>query len=337
MKNTTVTFTAPRVVELVESEIKPPKDDQIQVRLAVSTVSSGTERANLLGDANLSVEPGDTDVTFPRVRGYSSSGVVAALGKNVTDLQIGDRVALYGSKHRHFLNIVRTRAFPIGERVSFENAAIFYIATFPLAAIRKCRVEIGESAIVMGMGILGQCAVPLLRLAGAHPVIAVDPDPGKREKALRIGADFALDPFAPDFAETAKKLANGGAKVGIEVTGVGAGLDGILDCMARFGRVALLGCTRSSDFTIDYYHKVHGPGVTLIGAHTHARPAVESYPGWWTQGDDMKALIRLTDAGRLDLSALIDEMHSPAEAVGVYERLLHEKAFPLVQFGWRKL
>ena len=77
---------------------------------------------------------------------------------------------------------------------------------------------------------------PLLKAAGAAPIIAVDPIPEKREKALSIGADYALDPFAEDFVKTVKDLTNGGAKVGIEVTGVGAGLDGILDCMARFGR-----------------------------------------------------------------------------------------------------
>ena len=40
--------------------------------------------------------------------------------------------------------------------------------------------------------------------------------------------------------------------------------------------------TRHSDFNIDYYRKVHGPGITLIGAHTNARPKSESHPGWWT-------------------------------------------------------
>jgi hypothetical protein len=78
--------------------------------------------------------------------------------------------------------------------------------------------------------------------------------------------------------------------VAIEVTGNGGALDGVLDCMARFGRVALLGCTRSSDFTIDYYRKVHGPGITLIGAHTNARPQYESHHGWWTTADDIRAV-----------------------------------------------
>ena len=89
---------------------------------------------------------------------------------------------------------------------------------------------------------------------------------------MRCGAET-------DFSKKAKELTGGGAKVGIEVTGIGAGLDGILDCMARFGRVALLGCTRNKEFTIDYYRKVHGPGITLIGAHTNARPSCESSNG----------------------------------------------------------
>ncbi|MFR6641702.1 MAG: hypothetical protein ACLUSP_10635 [Christensenellales bacterium] len=63
-----------------------------------------------------------------------------------------------------------------------------------------------------------------------------------------------------------------GANVAVEVTGLGKGLDRVLDCMRKFGRVALLGCTRNSDFTIDHYRKVHGPGITPVGAHTAARP-----------------------------------------------------------------
>ena len=121
------------------------------------------------------------------------------------------------------------------------------------------------------------------------------------------------------------------------MTGVGAGLDGILDCMARFGRVALLGCTRNKEFTIDYYRKVHCPGITLIGAHTNARPTEESHGGWWTQKDDVDAILRLTQMGRLKLSNLIDETYSPEQAPQVYSRLATEKAFPLVQFDWSLL
>jgi threonine dehydrogenase-like Zn-dependent dehydrogenase len=120
------------------------------------------------------------------------------------------------------------------------------------------------------------------------------------------------------------------------VTGVGAGLDGALDCMARFGRVALLGCTRSSDFTIDYYKKVHGPGITLVGAHTMARPDFESHAGWFTHRDDIITCLKLISYGRLDLKTMIKETYKPEECEGVYTRLVNDKNFPiLVQFDWR--
>ena len=107
--------------------------------------------------------------------------------------------------------------------------------------------------------------------------------------------------------------------------------------MKKFGRVALLGCTRNSDFTVDYYRKVHGPGITLIGAHTQARPPMDSAPGWWTEADDRKALMNLYRHGRLKLSSLVEEIHSPKECFEVYSRLATEKCFPLVQFDWRKM
>ena len=328
-----IAFTKPNVAQLIDREINPPKADEVQVRMAVSTISSGTERANLTGDPNVSAD--GAQVPFPRYAGYSSSGVVEAVGEAVTGIKAGDRVAMSWSSHCQILNMNKDLVYKLPDRVSFNDGALFHIGTFPLAAIRKCRLEIGESAIVMGMGVLGLVAIPLLKAAGAVPVIAVDPIPEKREKALAAGADYALDPFSEDFAKTVKELTNGGAHVGIEVTGVGAGLDGILDCMARFGRVALLGCTRNKEFTIDYYKKVHAPGITLVGAHTLARPQCESSSGWWTQKDDINTVMRLTEMGRIKLSDLIDEIHSPAEAPKIYNRLATEKSFPLVQFDWR--
>jgi len=96
--------------------------------------------------------------------------------------------------------------------------------------------------------------------------------------------------------------------------------------MARFGRVALLGCTRSSDFTIDYYHKIHWPGITLVGAHTMARPNHESYHGWWTTADDIAAVKTMYRLGRIEFADLVAETHSPEEAPEVYARLAAESA-----------
>ena len=223
------------------------------------------------------------------------------------------------------------------DNVSYEEAAIAFISTFPLAAIRKVNLEIGESLMVMGVGILGQLAVMYAKAAGAYPVVACDPIAERRVEALKNGADYAFDPFDKDFAEKVKQVTDGGVNTAIEVTGVGAGLEETLDCMAPLGRIALLGCTRNSDFSIDYYHKVHGPGITLVGAHTNARPKRESYPSYFTHEDDIKTALRLCGGGRLPLKNLIKETCEPKDCQGVYTRLATDKNFPLgVQFDWRK-
>ena len=108
--------------------------------------------------------------------------------------------------------------------------------------------------------------------------------------------------------------------------------------MARFGRVSLLGCTRNSDFTIDYYRKVHFPGITLVGAHTAARPNCESAPGYWCYDDELYGIFKLLKGGRIHFKDMIAETHLPEEAPEVYTRLVNEKNFPLVvQFDWTKM
>ena len=226
------------------------------------------------------------------------------------------------------------KVYKLPDEVSSAAGALVHIATFPLAAIRKCNLEFGESAIIMGLGVLGIVSIGLLRAAGAAPIIAVDPVKEKRELAIKLGADYALDPFEEGFVDRVKEITDGGAKVAIEITGNGKGLDMVLDCVSKFARVALLGCTRNSDFTIDYYRKVHGPGVTLVGAHTIARPSLQSSHGWWTERDDALAVIKMLKCGRLDFDILVDEVVSPNEATEVYTRLANGGPFPIVQFDW---
>ncbi|MBQ8848798.1 MAG: zinc-binding alcohol dehydrogenase [Clostridia bacterium] len=335
MSNKNILFTSPCVAELVDKDMPVCGDDEVIVKLEISTISAGTERANLVGDPNVS--PKGSVVKFPRQSGYSSSGIVCEVGKDVTSLEIGDRVALSWSKHAEYCAMKESKVHKLDDKISFSEGALLHIGTFPLAAIRKCRLEVGESAIVMGLGVLGLVAVEILRAAGAVPIIAVDPNPAKREQAMTLGADFALDPFEEGFADRVKEITGGGAEVAIEVTGKGQGLDMVLDCMAKFGRVALLGCTRNSDFTIDYYKKVHWPGITLVGAHTMARPKFESFDGWWCERDDVQALMQMLIHKRIDFKSLISETYSPAEAPEVYTKLANNPVFPIVQFDWSRI
>ena len=338
MKNKQIIFTAPGKAELLENEITPVVGDEVLVEVAFSTISNGTERANVSGDPTVSYTDYSGVAHFPRTLGYSTSGIVLEVGPDVTSVVPGDRVAVSWKHHAKYNKVNECNVHKIeSDKVSLKEAALVHIACFPMAALRKCHLEIGEPAIVMGLGLLGLMGVQLLRAAGAVPVIAVDPIPEKRAEALTLGADYALDPFDPNFASTVKELTHGGAKVGLEVTGVGAGLNGILDCMAPMGRVALLGCTRNSDFSVDYYRKVHGPGISLIGAHTVARPKTESSQGLWTTHDDMMAILRLIAAGRLNFVRMIAETHVPEECQELYTRLINDKSFPLVQFDWRNV
>ena len=305
----------------------------VLVRTVRDTVSAGTERANLIGDPNISTGRAGF-VEFPRHLGYSVSGVVEAVGEGVTHVSVGDRVWCTWSKHSAY-NLMRGEyVYRLEDGVDFDEAALIHVATFPLAAIRKCHLEIGESALVMGLGVLGLLAVELLRAAGATSIIAVDPVEGKRKQALELGADYALDPFEDGFAARVKELTGKGVNVCIEVTGNGKGMDMALDCMAKFGRMALLGCTRNSDFSIDYYRKVHGPGITLVGAHTMARPKRDSFDGWWTEADDEKAILKMLVHKRLDFKRLIEEVHPITDAPALYTRLATERSFPIVQFDW---
>ena len=337
MKIRQITFTAAKTAELCTVE-ETPGDRDVVVRTAYSSVSSGTEKANLLGNPNVA---GGAKVDmahyFPRALGYSSSGTVTQTGSAVTRVRPGDRVVVYWGKHRDFNVVKEDNTVKIPDGVDDSAAALSFIAAFPLAALRKIHASLGEPALVMGAGLLGQLAVMLLREAGCAPVVSADPVAERREKALTLGADAALDPTAPDFPAQVKALTGGGAKVCIEVTGLGKGLDQALDCMAKFGRIALLGCTRDSNFQIDWYGKIHAPGITLVGAHTNARPKLESRDDCYTHNDDIAAVLKLQALGRFDLKKLIAAIRRPEECGAVYRDLAENPAFPTVtQFCWNE-
>ena len=315
-------------------------EDKVLVKVSYSAVSAGTEYANLIGDKNVNatVKAEDTVLEWPRGVGYSSCGIVEKVGKNVTHVAVGDRVVLRACGHASHHTVQKDWVFKLPyEEISLEETAATFISSFSLSGVRKTRIEAGESAAVMGCGILGLFAVQFCAAMGATPVIAVDPVKEKREKALTMGADYALNPFEPDFVEKMMELTDGrGINAAIEVTGKGQGLDMILDCMARHGRVSLLGCTRNSDFTIDYYRKIHYPGIELIGAHTNTRPDNDSRPGFWTYKDDYEAIFRLIHYKKVDYKKMISEIVPVEKTAEVYARLASDYAnFPTgVIFDW---
>lgn len=331
-----IAFIAPKVVKLVDCDpIDTDKlgEHEVVVKNLYSAISAGTEKANFIGE-----RIGTNPIVFPRYSGYSNCAEVVAIGSEVKDLNIGDRVITIWGTHANYHIMKDENLVKVPDEVSSKEAGVLFIATFPMAALRKVRLEIGEDCGIIGLGVLGQFAVMFARAAGAYPVVGVDPNPLRRAEALKNGADFVFDPTSETYYKDLLKVIPLGYKTAIEVTGVGVALNQTLDLMRRFGRVALLGCTRNSDFSIDYYGKVHTPGIELIGAHTLARPEKESYPHYFTNRDELDSILKMVQGKRVNVAQMIGEIVNPSECEKVYDRLINEKDFPpVVEFDWSLL
>ncbi len=333
MKNKKISFTAIHKAELLEGTLREIKENEVLTEMEYTVVSGGTERACIMGMNN-------TSQKFPMSLGYCGVGRVLEIGSAVTGATVGDRVLVYHGIHAKYNITPEADVTKVtNEDVSSLDAAFVIIASMGLGGVRKLEIELGESAMVMGLGLLGIFAVQFCRLSGAYPVIAADLNPARRELALKLGADYAFDPSAPDFAEQVKTVTKGkGVRATVEVTGVSAAMKQALECASWMGRISLLGCTRVSDCSVDYYQQVHRPGVKLIGAHNFVRPKVESYPHHWTHQDDCKAILDLIAAGRIQVSPIVSRVISPKDAPEIYDQLCDDPAFPMgTVFDWREI
>jgi 2-desacetyl-2-hydroxyethyl bacteriochlorophyllide A dehydrogenase len=323
---------------LKEFELPQLKDDDVLLETDYSVVSAGTERANLMGMPNTAT--GGEEGSFPHYPGYCGAGRVVAAGKAVTNLKIGDRAVIAWGGHRsHLVKKAQTVLKIEDDSIDSLDAAFANIVSFSLLGVRKLKIELGESVMIAGMGILGVFALQLANLSGAVPVVVSDLDPVRRELALKLGASAAFSPTEDGFIDKVKAAAGGnGPDAVVEVTGSAAALQQALEYIAWEGRISLLGCTRISDVPIDFYKYVHRRGVSLIGAHTLTHAKQESAPGRWTEHDDYRTFLKLVAAGKIQTRPLISEIVSPQMAHDVYARLAENKNPPLgIVFDWRKI
>jgi len=331
MKSKTIVFTKPQTAELIEKETKKVTDNLVKVKMEYTVVSGGTERACIMGMNN-------TSQKFPMSLGYCGVGYVTEIGEKVEKIKIGDRVLVYHGIHTEYNVIPENDVTKVeDDNIDSLDAAFVIIASMGLGGVRKLEVELGESAMVMGLGLLGMFSVQFLRLSGANPLIAVDLNHERRELALKLGADYALDPSDEDFVEKVKEITKGkGVNACVEVTGVSLAMKQALECASWLGRISLLGCTRVSDCAVDYYTQVHRPGVKLIGAHNFVRPKVESYPHHWTHHDDCRAILDMITTNRIDVKSIVSRVVKPEKAPEIYTELCNNKEFPMgTVFDWR--
>ena len=337
MKTKYIVFSALRTAELAEVEIPDTLEPTaLLVKAEYSVISAGTDLANFLNKANTAVSGNG----FPHRPGYSASGRVLAVGSEVQDLCPGDRVALHWCGHRAKYVVQQSQVIKIVDAaIDMQEAAFMHISSFPFGGLRKLNVQMGESVLIAGQGLLGIIATQLARLSGAVPVIAADLNPERRRLALALGADYAFSPADDDFIEKVLAVTDGKAvNAVVEVTGIAKALRQALDYVAMYGRISLLGCTRELGEPLNFYKYVHRRGITLIGAHTMARPQFESHPGWWTERDDYHTFFKYLSTGRIKIKPLISAVHDPADVNAVYNSLVDQQNPPLgVLFDWRNV
>ena len=211
----------PRTGELRIRDVPCPRptENQIVVRTVASLVSAGTEKymlefaqKSLLGKA---LERPDlvravlakaksegiaeawrqsmARLESPMPVGYSSAGVVIGLGNAVDDYFLGDRVACSGAgvaSHASVIVVPPNLCVKIPKGMEFESAAFAALGGIALEAVRMAEVSLGSRVAVIGLGLLGQIAVQLLRAAGCH-VVGMDLDAHKAPIALQNGAEAA--------------------------------------------------------------------------------------------------------------------------------------------------
>jgi 2-desacetyl-2-hydroxyethyl bacteriochlorophyllide A dehydrogenase len=331
-----VVFASKGKAELEEFEVPSPKAGEVLLESDYSVISAGTERANLIALPNTET----SKKGFPCYPGYCGAGRVVAVGEGVENLSGGDRaVAVWGGHRSHVIKTAQQVLKIEEDSIDTLDAAFARIASFSMLAVRKLHIELGESAMIAGMGILGIFALQFARLSGAIPVVVADFDSTRRDLAMKLGATAAFSPDEDQFVEKVKAATAGtGPNAVIEVTGSAAALQQALEYIAWEGRIALLGCTRISDVPIDFYKYVHLRGISLIGAHTNTRAKQESSPGRWTELDDYRTFLKFLAAGVIQTQPIISEIVSPEETPNVYARLAEDVNPPLgIVFDWNRI
>jgi 2-desacetyl-2-hydroxyethyl bacteriochlorophyllide A dehydrogenase len=324
-----VVFPEPHKASLERFDVPALAADEVLIENEFSVISAGTDRANLIGLPN-------TKGTFPQYPGYSAVGRAVDTGAAVKEVGSGERVIVYFGGHSSHTVKKAAELVVVPKEVRSLDACLVVIAGMALQGVRKMRLELGESAMVIGQGLLGLFAVQFCRLSGGQPVVALDFDRQRLGLSGTLGADHVFAPDQERLSEVCREITHGhGFNAIIEVTGSSSALQQALQLIAPQGRISLLGCTRISKDPIDFYRYVHLPGVSIVGAHTFVRPKYESYPGYWTYNDDHRVVLDLIAAGRLQTAPMISEVVSPAKASHVYGRLAEDPCAPLgIVFDW---
>jgi L-iditol 2-dehydrogenase len=212
----------------------------------------------------------------PLVMGHEAAGEIARTGARVQDWRVGDRVTfdstIYcgqcfycargqpnlcenrqvlgvspGPYRRHgafaeYVAVPSRIVYRLPDNLSFEHAAMIEAVSVAVHAVSLTPVRPGDTAVVVGSGMIGLLVIQALRHAGCARVIAVDPDPARLELARQLGASIALNPATGDAVVAIREMTEGrGADVAVECVGAGEPVRTAIACVRQGGSATLVG------------------------------------------------------------------------------------------------
>lgn len=271
--------------------------------------------------------------------GYSLAGTVLAVADDVTDLQVGDRVACSGNQcavHAECVAVPRNLITRVPDNVPLDQAAFVTLGCIAMNGLRRTGCQFGETVVIFGLGLLGLLAVQIARHAGLY-VVGLDIDDRRVEQARTLGAHAAINPQHDDPWDAVAALTDGMGADGVflaVVTPSSEPLNVSFDLCRQRGCVVGVGLfgmdiNRDRMYARDViFHPAlaYGPG--------RYDPVYEEgnvdYPvGYvrWTENRNQAAFLRLLAEGKIDVAPLAPARVPIAEAARAYD-LLHSPDRP---------
>jgi predicted dehydrogenase/threonine dehydrogenase-like Zn-dependent dehydrogenase len=261
--------------------------------------------------------------------GYSAAGIIIAIGSAVFDLVVGDRVACAGSQYAHhaeYIRVARNLCTPIPANLDFDSASTVTLGAIALQGVRRLNPSIGETFVIVGLGILGQITSQILRANGCR-VIGIDTEFQRIEKAISLGMAYGFLPDEID-SDTIARLTDGYGADGVIIT-ASSSSDSVVasafNMCRKKGRVVLVGDVGLNLKREDFYEKEidflistsYGPGRYDQQYEEHGLDYPIGYVRW-TENRNMAEYLRLVAEGHLKIEPLVSVSFPIEQATAAY-------------------
>ncbi len=268
----------------------------------------------------------------PLPMGYSSAGIVLACGAGVQGYKPGDRVASNGP-HAGIVCVPKHLCGRVPDDVPLDHAAFGILGAIALQGVRLAKLELGETAFVIGLGLVGQITVALLRAAGCR-VIGTDLDPAKCSLAVKMGADEARPGIRADDVLARTRGLGADAVLITASTKSDGPVELAGEAVRAKGRVVAVGAVGLNLPRRPYFFKEATFVVSCSYGPGRYDPEYEErgrdYPAAhvrWTEQRNLQAVLDLMGQGRLDLAPLISHRFPINRASEAY-KLIEEGTEP---------